>query len=139
MSELGRTVKEWVGKTPDTPAPPRVRLRRLLFYDRKDYLTGQDIRPGDAFELDHIVALANGGENRESNLAPVLVANHKKKTAADRKQKKKTDDTIKANYGIGQSTRKIQSRNDLRTRQKRSRIELPNTLPPPPLMRKETT
>jgi hypothetical protein len=42
---------------------------------------------GEAWECDHVIALKNGGENRESNLAPALVAPHKKKTKADVKEK----------------------------------------------------
>jgi hypothetical protein len=37
---------------------------------------------GDKWQLDHIVALINGGEHRESNLAPILDAEHKAKTKA---------------------------------------------------------
>lgn len=134
MSELGRTVKEWIGKTPDTPAPPRVRLRRLLEYDRKDYITGEVIRPGDEWDLDHIIALANGGENRESNLAPVLRKNHRVKTAEDRKTQTKTNNMTKAAYGIEPRKQKINSRG-FPKRKKPGRIQLDTTLPPPPLMR----
>lgn len=85
----GRSVKEWVGKTPDTPAPPRVRLRVFEAHNGICALTGRKIMPGDTWELDHKQALANGGENRESNLQPVLKEAHKKKTALDVAQKSK--------------------------------------------------
>src|SRR3990167_3082523 len=96
----GRSVEEWVGKTPDTAVPDRVRLRVLLRYDRKCYLTGKTIRPGDEWDLEDIVALTNGGQNRESNKAPALKAPHKIKTGRDRKIKAKTDRTVKKHYGI---------------------------------------
>jgi len=128
----GRTVKEWIGKTPDTPAPPRVKLRVLLTYDRKDYITGQPIRPGDEYEIDHIIAICNGGENRESNLAPVLVATHKEKTRRDRKAKQKADNIIKRDYGMkAPPARKIQGRGFQKTRKQRPAPA--KVLPPKPL------
>jgi hypothetical protein len=46
--------------------------------------------PGDAWDLDHIRALINGGENREGNLAPILHGRpHKEKTALDVAEKAK--------------------------------------------------
>ena len=56
--------------------------------------------PGDAWDLDHIVALVNGGAHRESNLAPALRSEHRKKTAADAKQKAKNDRVRKKHLGI---------------------------------------
>lgn len=53
--------------------------------------------PGDAWECDHVLALVNGGENRESNLAPALSAAHKAKTAADVAQKSK-DRRVRAKH-----------------------------------------
>ncbi len=85
----GRKTKEWIGATPDTPAPPRVRLRVFEAYEGKCGITGRKIQPGDVWELDHIKALTNGGENRESNLQPALKEAHKAKTARDVAQKSK--------------------------------------------------
>jgi 5-methylcytosine-specific restriction protein A len=80
---MARKLPEWIGKTPDSKPPPRVRERVLKRYGEKCYLSGIVIVPGTPFELDHIVALKNGGENRETNLAPVLKAPHKEKTKKD--------------------------------------------------------
>lgn len=80
---MGRAVEEWIGATPDTPAPPRVRLRRFDHFNGVCQLTFRKIRPGDKWELHHAKALINGGENRESNLVPVLKAAHKLETAAN--------------------------------------------------------
>ena len=99
----GRSVKEWVGKTPDTPAPPRVRLRVFEAHSGICALTGRKIMPGDAWELDHKQALANGGENRESNLQPVLKEAHKKKTALDVAQKAKDRRVRSKHLGIHKS------------------------------------
>lgn len=81
---MPREVPEWIGKTPDTPIPPRVRLRVFEAYGGRCHWSGQKIKPGDQWDVDHVVALINGGENRESNLAPILRGKpHKEKTAAD--------------------------------------------------------
>lgn len=80
---MGRAVDEWIGKTPDTPAPPRVKLRVFERHGGKCYLSGRKIGPADRWDLEHIIALCNGGENRESNFAPALRDKHKEKTAED--------------------------------------------------------
>jgi 5-methylcytosine-specific restriction endonuclease McrA len=79
----GREVPEWIGKTDDAAAPPRVRLRVFERCGGMCHISGIRIRAGDAWELDHVKALCNGGENRESNLAPALAEKHKAKTALD--------------------------------------------------------
>jgi 5-methylcytosine-specific restriction endonuclease McrA len=45
--------------------------------------------PGDAYDFDHIIALCNGGENRESNIALALREKHRAKTAKDVAEKSK--------------------------------------------------
>ena len=85
---MARTVAEWVGKSPDTPAPPRVRLRVLEAFDcRCACGCGWLILPWDKWHLDHKIALINGGENRESNLQPLLDIHHKVKTLLDLREK----------------------------------------------------
>ena len=78
-----RDVPEWIGAKPDSAIPPRVKLRVWERQDGRCALTGKKIMPGDAWEVDHIVALINGGENREGNLQVVLATAHKVKTRAD--------------------------------------------------------
>jgi 5-methylcytosine-specific restriction enzyme A len=77
---VSRTVPEWIGKTPDTPVPPRVRLRVLKAFGEKCADCTRPITPGVAWTCDHIKALINGGENRERNLRPLCdeVCNPKK-------------------------------------------------------------
>ena len=84
---MSRAVPEWVGKTPDTPAPPRVRLRVFLKHEGVCHISRRKISPGEPWQLEHVVALINGGENRESNLAPALTDKHKEKTAEDLAEK----------------------------------------------------
>lgn len=97
---MTRSVPEWIGRTPDTPAPPRVRLRVFEKHHGICYLSGRKIMPGDAWQLEHQLAIINGGENRESNMAPALVEPHKVKTADDMKQKAKNDRVRKRHIGI---------------------------------------
>jgi 5-methylcytosine-specific restriction enzyme A len=85
----GRTVPEWIGKTPDTPAPPRVRLRVWDAAGGRCAICGRKIGAGERWECDHIVALANGGENRESNLRVLCCNCHKIKTRGDVAEKAK--------------------------------------------------
>lgn len=78
-----RKVTEWVGLTDDAQVPPRVKLRLWDKYCGNctkclSKIVGK-LRP----EYDHVVALANGGENREGNLALVCSECHKVKTKLD--------------------------------------------------------
>lgn len=109
--EHGRSVPEWIGKTPDSMPPPRVRLRILRRFKMICQLSGLEIRPGDDWDLDHVIALTNGGENRESNLVPVLRDKHREKTKKDVAIKAHNDAAAKKHWGIaGKPKRKIQSR-----------------------------
>lgn len=78
-----RAVPEWIGKTPDANIPRHVRLRVFDTHWGKCHISGRRIQPGEAWDCDHIVALCNGGEHRETNLAPALREFHKAKTASD--------------------------------------------------------
>jgi 5-methylcytosine-specific restriction enzyme A len=97
---VSRSVPEWIGKTDDAAIPPRVRLRVFEAHRGICALTGRKIMPGDDWDCDHEIALANGGEHRESNLRPVLREAHRKKTAADVKLKAKADRVRKKHLGI---------------------------------------
>lgn len=101
-----RAVKEWIGKTDDARVPDRVRLRVFTARDGICHISGRKIEAGERWELEHIVAICNGGLHRESNLAPALVEPHKAKTAADRAEKKIIDRKRKKHLGI----RKTQAR-----------------------------
>ena len=116
---MKRSVPEWIGKTPDSAIPARVRLRVFEAYGCKCYLTGRAIRAGDQWDIDHIIALANGGENRENNLAPVLRAAHREKTKKDVADKAKADRLRKKQLGIypkPKGNNKLQSRGFPKTR-----------------------
>jgi 5-methylcytosine-specific restriction protein A len=98
---VSRSVELWQGKTDDSVAPPRVKLRRLLHFGRTCQICFQPI-DGNA-EFDHQVALINGGLNCEANLVPVHPKCHKLKTLRDLSQKAATARTQKSHYGLKQS------------------------------------
>lgn len=93
---MSRALPEWIGSTPDARVPPRVRLRIFEREDGRCWISGRKIRPGDLWDLDHKVALINGGEHRESNLFPALRDKHREKTAEDVAEKAATYRTRKA-------------------------------------------
>lgn len=97
----GRSVPEWIGKTPDTPVPPRVAMRVFDAHDGRCHITGREIDPvRDEWHMEHKKPLRNGGENRESNLAPALVEPHKIKTAIERHDGAKADRIRKKRLGL---------------------------------------
>lgn len=98
-----RAVDEWIGATPDTPAPPRVRLRVFERHDGVCGISGRKIQVGDEWQVDHILALINGGENRETNLQPVLKEPHREKTRKDVAIKAKCDRLRKKHLGLWKS------------------------------------
>ena len=85
---MSRAVKEWIGKTDDTAIPPRVKLRIFEKYDGKCYATQRKLSAGE-YDFDHITALCNGGENRESNIGPIYRPAHREKTSKDVAMKSK--------------------------------------------------
>lgn len=102
-----RKTKEWIGKTDDSYPPNSVRLRIFLAHGGICHISGRPIRPGERWDLEHVLAICNGGENRESNLAPALAAPHRIKTKTDRKLKAKTDRKRMTFLGIKKPKRKI--------------------------------
>lgn len=96
-----RSIPEWRGKTPDSPVPDRVKVRVFARHEGYCHWTGKKIMPGDTWDTDHVIALINGGENRESNLAPILRGKaHKEKTARDVAIKSKTARVRKRHLGL---------------------------------------
>jgi len=96
----GRSVVEWVGRTPDSRPPQTVRLR---IFDRAHgvcHISGKKIDVGDQWDVEHIKRLDDGGENRESNLAPALREPHLKKTAAENRAGKKADRARMKHVGV---------------------------------------
>lgn len=63
-----RDVPEWIGRDDDTPVPPRVRLRVFDAKGGRCHKCRRKIRVGESWTCEHVKAIINGGENRESKL-----------------------------------------------------------------------
>lgn len=107
---MSREVPEWIGSSPDAKVPPRVKIRVFEKFHGRCYLSGRKILAGEAWELEHIIALCNGGEHRESNFAPALGEPHKVKTKADVAEKSKVARVRKKHLGLMKSKRTIPGR-----------------------------
>jgi len=106
-----RSVPEWIGKTPDSRPPQHVRVRIFERYNGVCHWSGITIRPGDHWDVDHVRALINGGENRESNMAPILRGKpHKEKTRQDVAEKSRNYRKRAAHLGLTGKRSKIASR-----------------------------
>lgn len=96
---MSRAVKEWIGKTPDTAVPSRVKIRVFEKFHHRCPGCTREIITGMWWECDHVIALINGGENRETNLQPLCEQCHPEKTKADVAEKSKTYKTKRSHYG----------------------------------------
>lgn len=111
-----RAVDEWVGRTPDSQVPARVKLRVFARYEGRCHISGQKISPGDAWDVEHVNPLRSAlpGEphlNRESNLAPALRAVHREKTGQENSDGSKADRVRAKFLGIWpKSKRPLQGR-----------------------------
>lgn len=118
----GRSVLEWRGSSPDAKVPKTVRVRVFERCGGRCHISGRVIRVGEPWELEHVKPLSMGGEHRESNLAPALVAPHREKTAAEAGSRAKAD-RIRAKFlGVyPPSPTPLRSRNEFRKRADGSR------------------
>lgn len=96
----GRTVPEWIGATPDSAVPQRVRLRVFARANGLCEVCSRKLRPGDKWQADHTVAIVNDGENREANLRCICDWCHKEKTRADVAEKSRARRIQAAHAGI---------------------------------------
>lgn len=99
---MTRTVPEWIGRTDETAAPPRVRARVV---ERQGGVCGCGCgvklgAAGEGVEFDHETALIAGGENRESNLRALRQPCHAAKTVRDVAEKAATARKRKKHLGL---------------------------------------
>lgn len=121
---MARPVKEWIGKHHGVNIPPWVRLR---VFDRDGgicHLCKLPIKTGETWQADHVVALINGGEHRETNLAPAHSHCHVGKSAQDLREKAKVAKVR------GKHTGAVRPSSKLSTRDKRAPKRLNKQLPP---------
>lgn len=97
---MPRSVAEWIGSSPDAAVPDRVRLRIFRNADGVCHISGRQLAPGEKWEVEHVIPLWAGGEHRESNLRPALVAAHKEKTAAEATARARADQAARRHLGL---------------------------------------
>ena len=108
---MTRSVTEWRGKHDDAPIPKAVKLRVFLRCEGRCAITGRKLRPGDAFDVDHITPLSMGGAHAEGNLQIVSRDAHRAKTADEAKWRAKADRVKAKHLGIWpKSPRPLKSR-----------------------------
>jgi 5-methylcytosine-specific restriction endonuclease McrA len=98
---MPRSTDEWVGKTDDTRVPDHVADRVCRKYDdRCQGPCGLKLGGKLKAHMDHIIALINGGENKEGNLQPLCQFCHRLKTKLDVQAKSLTARIRKKHLGI---------------------------------------
>jgi|SRR3972149_3221009 len=98
-----RAVPEWVGQDDNAKPPARVRRRVLFWFGKVCQICFTPITSG--VEIDHRVALINGGRNAEANLVPVHPKCHAAKTKKDVAEKSATYRTQLHHLGIKKARR----------------------------------
>lgn len=130
---MPRSVPEWIGKSDDSRPTKAVRLR---IWDRHGgicHICSLPIQVGEEWHADHILALIEGGENREMNLAPAHARCNTTKAAGETSRKSASNRKKSKHIGIAKTTKPIQSRGFARSpksakREKHSATQLP--IPP---------
>lgn len=105
---MARSVATWVGKTDDTAAPPRVRVRVFERCGGKCHRCQRKIRPGEGWTLEHLIALINGGRNAEDNLSVTCDWCLPEKNAEDVAEKAKTY-AVKAKHLLPRQPSRLRS------------------------------
>lgn len=80
---MSRSLPEWIGATPDSRVPNHVKVRIFDQHQGICHIARRKIRSGEPWDVEHVIALINGGQNRESNMVPALRDKHPEKTARD--------------------------------------------------------
>lgn len=93
-----RSVEEWHGASDDTVPPPRVRIRVWEKCLGRCGSCDRQIRAGETWTLEHVIALVNGGPNCESNLDITCKNCLSAKNAADVSLKSKIARTAKKHH-----------------------------------------
>ena len=80
---MSRSVPEWQGANDDTAIPPKVKLRIFDASRGLCAICRRAIRGRLLARYDHIIALVNGGHNRQSNVQLLCHECHDAKTKDD--------------------------------------------------------
>lgn len=108
----GRSVAEWIGKTPDAAVPDRVRVRVFDRQQARCHSCRRKIRAGEKWTCEHLIALINWRAtkeqphgNRESNLDITCDWCLPAKNAADVADKSKVYATRAKHLGLKKPSR----------------------------------
>jgi len=100
-SPTSRSVPEWIGRTPDSEPPPHVVRRIFDTHNGRCHITHCEIDPvRDEWHVEHVKSLRNGGQNRETNMAPAIIQAHLEKTAAENSAGAKADRIREKHLGL---------------------------------------
>lgn len=130
---MARTVSEWIGKTHDAKVPVPVRQRIFKRFKGLCHICGGPIA-GKEWDADHIKALDDNGEHRESNLAPAHKPCHLGKTAKENSARAKAKRVEQKHSGARKPKGEIKSRPFEKV--EKPRIEKKKSLPPKELFRR---
>ena len=103
----GRSVPEWIGQGADSAIPDRVRLRVWERCEGRCGECGRKIGPADSWIIEHLIALVNGGQNRESNLGVTCGWCKPAKDRRDVAQKAKAAKVRKKHVGIKKQSSRL--------------------------------
>lgn len=93
--------------------PARERERLFNAHDKTCYLCGQVIKPGEAWELEHVIPWELTRDESDDNVRPAHVACHKIKTVEDVRGIRKADRIRQKHLGLWpKSKRPLRSRGD---------------------------
>lgn len=104
-----RAIEEWIGKNDNDNIPSRVKVRTFERYGGHCAICTLAVVGKLRPTYDHIIALINGGEHRESNLQLLCVPCHAIKTKADVAEKSITYRKRAKHLGLAPARQKIQS------------------------------
>src|SRR5690606_38225821 len=111
---MPRSVPEWIGTTPDTTIPQRVRVRVFERCGGRCGICNRKIGPADSWIVEHVIALVNGGANAEHNLSITCGWCKPVKDAADVAIKSKSARVRARHVGAHKPKRRLRSRNTFR-------------------------
>lgn len=113
-----RSVEEWIGKDDDAPIPPRVRSRTFEAKKGRCHKCGRKIKAADKWTCEHVIAIENGGANRESNLDLTCSWCLPDKNAADAAIKKRLTKIMYRDRGIRSTSRPMPGSRDSQWKKK---------------------
>lgn len=107
---MSRALPEWISRNDDTPVPPRVRLRVYDRFGSICHICELPIKTSETWHADHVKALIEGGQNRESNLAPAHAHCNLAKANGEKSRKAKVQRTRQKHTGAIRPKGQIKSR-----------------------------